>query len=120
METMTDQDGLDLLRGTLDLLILQALQAGPLHGYALSKWVKSASREMLVVEDRALYIALHRLEARKLIRGGWHVTETGRRARRYEITAAGKKRLRADREYWKRYVQAMNSVLHAGLAEEPA
>ena len=75
---------------------------------------------MLAVEDRALYLALHRLEARKLIRGGWHVTETGRRARRYEITAAGKKRLQSDREYWKQYVQAMNSVLHTGLAEEPA
>ena len=113
-------DGLDLLRGTLDLLILKALDTGPLHGYALSKWVKTASGEMLAVEDRALYIALHRLEARKLIRGGWHVTETGRRARRYELTAAGQKRLRADREYWKRYVLAMNAVLHTGLAEEPA
>ena len=113
-------DGLDLLRGTLDLLILKALDSGPLHGYALSRWVKAASGEMLAVEDRALYIALHRLEARKLIRGGWHVTETGRRARRYELTSAGRKRLSADREYWKRYVQAMNAVLRTGLTEEPA
>ena len=113
-------DGLDLLRGTLDLLILKALDTGPLHGYALSKWVKTASREMLVVEARALSIALHRHDARKLIRGAWHVTETGRRARRYELTPAGRKRLLADREYWKRYVQAMNAVLRTGLAEEPA
>jgi transcriptional regulator len=117
---MSDQDGLDLLRGTLDLLILKALETEPLHGYALSRWVKSASREMILVEDRALYIALHRLEERKLIRGAWHVTDTGRRARQYEITAPGRKRLRADREYWQRYVLAMNAVLHTGLAEEPA
>ena len=112
------QDGLDLLRGTLDLLILKTLEAGPLHGYAVAKWVKSASRDMLDIEDRALYIALHRLEARKLIRGRWHVTETGRRAKQYELTSGGRKRLQADRDYWQRYVRAMNAVLRTDLVEE--
>jgi transcriptional regulator len=117
---MPDPAGLDLLRGTLDLLILKALDSGPQHGYAVAKWVKAASREMLAVEDRALYLALHRLEARKLIRGRWQLTGTGRRAKHYDLTPAGRRRLTADREYWQRYVRAMNAVLRTDLTEEPA
>ena len=109
-------DSLDVLRGTLELLILRAVAAGPLHGYAVAKWVKTASRDMLAVEDRALYLALHRLEAKKLIRGRWTSSPTGRRAKQYEITAAGDKRLAADRDQWQRYVQAMGYVLDTGSA----
>jgi transcriptional regulator len=108
---------LDLFRGTLDLLILKALEAGPLHGYAVAKWVKVASRETLDIEDRALYLALHRLEAKKLIRGRWQLTGTGRRAKQYDLTASGKRRLAADRAYWQRYVRTMGQVLRTGLAE---
>ena len=113
---MNDSE-LDLVRGTLDLLILKALASGGLHGYALSKWVRGASRQMLNVEDRALYVALHRLEARKLVKGRWQLTDAGRRVKRYELTAAGEKRLVADTSQWDRYVQAMSYVLHAPALE---
>ena len=112
-----DDSELDLLRGTLDLLILKALNAEPLHGYAVSKWVRAASRNMLNVEDRALYIALHRLEERKLVRGRWQLTPAGRRVRRYELTAAGRKRLTADTSQWERYVEAMTYVLRTNVPE---
>ena len=82
-------DTLDVLRGTLELLILKAVASGPLHGYAIARWVKAASRETLDVEDRALYIALHRLEAKKAIRGRWVTSPVGRKAKQYELTAVG-------------------------------
>ena len=115
---MTDDDELALLRGTVDLLVLRALAWGPRHGYAIAKWIRSASREALAVEDRALYIALHRLEARKLIRGAWERTPGGRRARTYQLTPAGHARLTAATSRWERYVQAMQHVLTATFAEE--
>ena len=113
---MNDSE-LDLLRGTLDLLILKALAAGGLHGYALSKWVRAASRQMLNVEDRALYVALHRLEARQLVKGRWQLTDGGRRVKRYELTAAGEERLVADISQWERYVEAMTYVLRTPAPE---
>src|SRR4051812_28885767 len=106
-----DDAGLDLVRGTLDLLVLKALAAGPLHGYAIAKWVKAASRDALNVEDRALYLALHRLDARGLVRGRWQTSATGRRAKQYELTAAGRKRLVDHVSEWERYVRAMGHVL---------
>ena len=105
--------GLDLLRGTLDLMLLKALAWQPMHGYAAAKWVREASRETLGIEDRALYIALHRLEAKKLIRGKWRISTTGRRAKFYELTAAGRARLEADLSQWEQYVRAMGYVLRA-------
>ena len=111
--------GLDLMRGTLDLMLLRALAWQPLHGYAAAKWVRAASKDTLEIEDRALYIALHRLEARKLIRGRWQITSTGRKAKRYEITAAGRARLTADLSQWEQYVRAMGHVLRAEPAEQP-
>ena len=114
-----DDSELDLLRGTLDLLILRALAGGPMHGYLVSKWVRSASRNMLNVEDRALYIALHRLEDRKLVKGKWQVTDAGRRVKRYELTDGGRKRLTASTTQWERYVEAMTYVLRAPDTETP-
>jgi transcriptional regulator len=108
--------GLDLLRGTLDLMLLKALAWQPMHGYAAAKWVRSASKDTLAVDDRALYIALHRLEARKLIRGRWQTTGTGRKAKCYELTAAGRARLKADVTQWEQYVRAMGYVLTADIA----
>ena len=106
----------ELLRGTLDLLILKALAWQPMHGYAAAKWVRSASKDTLEIEDRALYIALHRLEARKLIKGRWQTTETGRKAKIYELTAAGRTQLKADLSQWEQYVRSMGYVLNADLA----
>ena len=113
---MAESSGLDLLRGTLDLLVLQALAAGPQHGYAVTKWVKTASRGLLNIEDRALYIALHRLEEKKLVRGRW-LTADGRRKRQYELTASGRARLTAHTSEWREYVKAMAFVLNAPLPE---
>ena len=110
--------GLDLLRGTLDLMLLRALAWHPMHGYAAAKWVRAASKDTLDVDDRALYIALHRLEARKLIRGRWQTTSTGRKAKIYELTAAGRARLKADLSQWERYVRAMGNLLSANLVEQ--
>jgi PadR family transcriptional regulator, regulatory protein PadR len=114
-----DDSELDLLRGTLDLLILKGLAGGPMHGYLISKWVRSASRNLLNVEDRALYIALHRLEERKLVKGKWQVTEAGRRVKRYELTDAGRKRLTTSTSQWERYVEAMTYVLRTPETETP-
>lgn len=110
---------LDLLRGTLDLMLLKALAWQPMHGYAAMKWVRAASRDALAIEERALYIALHRLEAGKLIRGKWRTTPTGRKARFYELTAAGRKRLEADLSLWDQYVRAMGHVLRANPEGQP-
>jgi len=114
---VTDTSGLDLLRGTLDLLVLQALAAGPQHGYAVTKWVKTASRGQLNVEDRALYIALHRLEEKKLVRGRWMTADGERRKKQYELTAAGRTRLTEHTSEWLQYVKAMALVLRAPVAE---
>jgi PadR family transcriptional regulator, regulatory protein PadR len=114
---MSDPSGLDLLRGTVDLLVLQALAAGPLHGYAVTKWVKGASRGLLNVEDRALYIALHRLDEKKLVRGRWLTTPAGRRVKQYELTAAGRTRLTAHTSEWRQYVKAMGYVLRTTVLE---
>ena len=111
--------GLDLLRGTLDLMLLKALAWQPMHGYAAARWVRAASKEALGIEDRALYIALHRLEARKLIRGKWRMTATGRKAKFYELTAAGRARLKNDLSLWDQYVRAMGHVLHAKPEIQP-
>jgi len=108
---------LDVLRGTLELLVLKAVATGPLHGYAIARWVKAASRDTLDVEDRALYLALHRLEAKKMIRGRWSASPTGRKTKQYELTAAGRKRLAADQAQWQRYVAAMGWVLSVKPAE---
>jgi PadR family transcriptional regulator, regulatory protein PadR len=115
---MSEETELDLLRGTLDLLVLKAVAWGSMHGYAIAKWIKGASREALLVEDRALYIALHRLEARKLIKGHWEITNTGRRAKCYTLTAAGRQQLSANISQWKRYIEAIDLVLTAPFAAE--
>lgn len=111
------KDELNLLRGTLDLLVLRALSWEPMHGYAVLKWLRASSRETLEVEERALYIALHRLEADKYIRGRWRVLETGRRAKLYEITAAGRERMAGDLARWQQYVRSMGYVLQARASE---
>ena len=108
---------IELLQGTLDLIVLQALASGPLHGYAVTKWVKTTSRGLLNIEDRALYLALHRLEEKKLVRGRWLASDGARRKKEYELTAAGRDRLTAHTSEWRQYVKAMSLVLRAPLTE---
>ncbi len=102
----------DALKGSLPLLVLKLLgRRGPLHGYALATQIESMSDEMLRVEEGSLYPALHRLEEAGGIRARWTTTETGRRARVYEITAAGRRQLDSEEEHWKAVTAAVVKVL---------
>jgi len=102
---------LSLLQGTVDLLILRALQAGPAHGYSVSRWVRDRTEGVLAIEDAALYQALHRLEARGWIEAEWGLSENNRRAKYYSLTPHGRRELRSEVTTWKRYAEAMFKVL---------
>ncbi len=104
---------LDLVQGTLDMLVLKALTWGPMHGYAVLGWLRRATDDALRVEDAALYPALHRLAARGLVSAEWGLSENNRRARYYRLTAAGRKALVAETEGWARYVELIGRVLNA-------
>jgi PadR family transcriptional regulator, regulatory protein PadR len=102
---------LALMQGTVDLLILRALQQGPAHGYEVSRWVRQRTHAVLKLEDAALYQALHRLEDRGWIDSEWGLSENNRRAKFYELTAEGKRQLRAEVSAWKRYAEAIFNVI---------
>lgn len=101
----------DLLQGTLDLLILKSLQNEPMHGFGISVRIRQMSDEVLQVEQGSLYPALYRLEDRGWIKAEWGVSENNRRARFYELTAAGRKQLTAETDEWRRVSAAINLVL---------
>jgi PadR family transcriptional regulator, regulatory protein PadR len=105
------RDTSDLLRGTLDLLVLKAVAAQPLHGFGLSRWIEERTHNELEIVDSALYKALHRLEDVGAIAAEWGVSENNRRAKYYSITARGRQMLRAETATWKRYVAAVSGVL---------
>ena len=96
---------------TLDLLILKALSDGPLHGYAISHWIRDASSDVLRIEEGSLYPALHRLEQQGSLKAEWKKTETGRRAKFYRLTAAGKRALGEETSAWSAFVKAVNEVI---------
>lgn len=102
---------LDLLRGTLDVLILKTLSDGPLHGYGVSRSIRDRTRETLSIEEGALYPALRRLEKRGLVSAAWGTTDTGREAKFYALTPAGEAELADGVRDWHRYVEAMSAVL---------
>jgi PadR family transcriptional regulator, regulatory protein PadR len=102
---------LDLLQGTLDLLILRILQAGPQHGWAISERIQQISQDVLRVNQGSLYPALHRLEHQGWIAAEWGISELGRRARFYKLTPDGRKQLEAERESWMRLTTAIGRVL---------
>src|SRR6202049_5247314 len=97
---MNQKPRLDLLQGTLDLLILRTLQAGPMHGWAISERIQQISEEVLQVNQGSLYPALHRLEHQGWIKADWGVSELGRRARFYRLTASGRKQLELEKQNW--------------------
>jgi transcriptional regulator len=101
----------DLIYGTLDMLILKALQHEPRHGLGIADRIHQISADVLRVEQGSLYPAIYRLEAEGLIRGEWGVSDNNRKARYYEMTAAGRKRLAAEQEHWERITAAVNVVL---------
>lgn len=105
-------DSLDLLRGTLDVLVLKTLSGGPRHGYAVSRWLRERTGDAFQVEEGALYPALRRLEKRGWLRSEWGVTDTNREAKFYELTPEGEEQLRRELRTWERYVEAMSRVLH--------
>lgn len=102
---------LDLLQGTLDVLILKALTWGPRHGYAVAHWLRQTTVDELQVEDGALYTALHRMEHRGWISAEWGVNEENRRVKLYTLTTDGRTELRARTARWTRYVDAVHRVL---------
>ena len=101
----------EILQGTLDLLILQTLEWGPRHGYALSKAIRTNSGEILRVDTGSLYPALHRLEKAGWIRAEWKASEAGPRVREYQLTAKGKRQLRREVSRWERITAAVAGVL---------
>lgn len=101
----------DLIYGTLDMLILRALQHEPRHGLEIADRIQQISQEVLRVEQGSLYPALYRLEAEGWIKAEWGVSENNRRARYYELTAAGRKQLAAEQEHWERITAAIGLVL---------
>ncbi len=101
----------ELMPGTLDMLILEAVARGPRHGYAVADWIHERSHEVLRVEEGALYPALHRLELRGLLAAEWGVSENNRRAKYYRLTNAGRKHLEAERGRWERLSSAIGFVM---------
>ncbi|MGV3709006.1 MAG: PadR family transcriptional regulator [Gemmatimonas sp.] len=109
---MTDTR-LRLLKGTFDVLILRTLSWGPAHGYAVSRWIASSSANDLKIEEGALYPALRRLEERGWIESDWQLTDSGREARFYQLTEAGRKGMQTELAAWERYVAAFARVIAA-------
>ena len=105
------RDTSDLLRGTLDLLVLKALSVQPQHGFGLTKWIEQHTRNELEIVDSALYKALHRLEDGGAITAEWGLSDNNRRARYYSLTARGRQMLRTETAIWKRYVAAVSGAL---------
>jgi transcriptional regulator len=101
----------DLVQGTLDLLILKTISLEPRHGWAIAKLIQQVSREVLQVQQGSLYPALHRLEQQGWIRGHWAETETGRQAKFYSLTAAGRRQMEKELAQWERLSGAINLVI---------
>jgi transcriptional regulator len=109
---MTESD-LPLLQGTLDVLVLKSLSWEPRHGYAIARWIRGTTEGLLQIEDRALYISLHRMEERGWISSEWGISENNRKAKYYQLTAAGRRQLQARSRLWSRYAEAVFKVLES-------
>ena len=109
--TKADASRVELLRGTLDLLILRTLVPGPSHGHAIAKHIQRTSEDLLQVETGSLYPALYRLEAKGWVAASWSLSEKGKRARYYRITAAGRRQLAAEHTKWDSFARAMGLLL---------
>lgn len=106
----------ELLQGTLDMLVLKALQLGAMHGWGITERLAQGSKDVLQIGQGSLYPALYRLERQELVTSEWRVTENNRRARYYALTAAGRKRLAEERAAWQRMSSAVELVLAMGQA----
>ena len=101
----------DLLQGTLDMLVLKALNRGPLHGYDIARWIQQTSEDALQVEEGSLYPALYRMERRGWIQSRWGTSQNNRRARYYELTPVGRKQLDAESANWTRLATAIAKIM---------
>jgi len=108
---MSADQPLDLLQGTLDVLVLKTLSWGPTHGYGIARWIRTVTGDALHVEEGSLYPALHRLEKRGLLEATWGLSENNRRARFYRITARGRDELRREAHSWSAFAAAVAKVL---------
>jgi transcriptional regulator len=113
MATPTDRE---LLRGTLDMLVLKTLSWAPMHGLAVLRWIESATQERLAIEEGALYPCLHRMEQRGWLLADWGYTDQGRKAKFYRLSAAGRRQLTAEVSRWQHYTETVGLLLSA----EPA
>ncbi len=104
-------ENLELMQGTLDLIVLKALVWGPRHGYAVARWVGETTDEDLQIEEGALYTALHRMETRGWLEAEWGLSEHNRKAKFYQLTPVGRRQLRASTARWTRYAQAVFKVI---------
>lgn len=102
---------MDLLQGTLEMLVLRTLRAGPLHGYGIAKAIRSSSNDAFEIEFGSLYPALKRLEAKEWVASGWETSEHNRRAKYYKLTAAGRKQLVREHSKWTDFVAAIGRVM---------
>ena len=103
---------IELLQGTLDLIVLQTLLQGPRHGYGIAQMIRASSKDVLQVETGSLYPALHRLARKGWIKADWAVSEKGQRVREYRLTAPGRKQLAVERRRWDQLSEAMARILH--------
>lgn len=111
---MADKARDELLQGTLDLLVLKALQLGPMHGWGITERLEQGSKNILQIGQGSLYPALYRLERKGLIGSDWQTTENNRRARYYALTPAGRAQLAAERQAWRRMSRAVEMILAMG------
>src|SRR6266542_1576314 len=111
------QNRIELLQGTLDMLILQTLQWGPQHGYGISQAIRTSSNEILQVDTGSLYPALHRLERQKWVSSEWKISENNQRVKVYSLTTAGKKQLASERSRWEQLAEAIEGILNPDRGE---
>jgi PadR family transcriptional regulator PadR len=114
------QNRIQLLQGTLDLLVLQTLRWGPRHGYGIAVAIRANSGDILQVDAGSLYPALHRLERRRLIAAEWKISENKQRVRVYRLSAAGKKKLTSERSRWAQIAEAISGILNPASEESEA
>ena len=110
---MPQPPDLDLLRGTLDLLLLKTLSWGPMHGLGVVRWIETVTHQKLQIEEGALYPALHRMEQKGWLEAEWGYTENNRKAKFYRLTPLGRRQLAAELSKWSRYTEAVGLVLTA-------
>jgi PadR family transcriptional regulator PadR len=117
MATARYRDRIELLQGTLDLIVLRTLQWGPSHGYGIAQAIRATSSDVLQVDTGSLYPALHRLERQKLIAASWKVSDNKQRTRVYRLTRKGRAQLTSQRSRWGQFVEAVAAILNAPQPE---